>query len=128
VNRGCAAGGLSDGHLLLGQRRGDKRAGTHARFEVALGEQLRIGIEDREAGYAQFDGELAAGENLLSRTEVAAQDGGAVAIVNLFVERERCGAIYVENGEGCVRDAFHLAILVVMTDTKQVAMATDQLL
>jgi hypothetical protein len=45
----------------------------------------------------------------------------------LFVERERGGAIYVENREGCMRNAFHEAILVVMAVSRQVAMETDQL-
>ena len=57
--------------MLLWQRCGNKRAGTGAGFEVAFSEQLGIGVEDREAGNAQFRGEFTAGEDLLAWPKVA---------------------------------------------------------
>ena len=79
--------------MLLGQRRGDERARTDSGFEITFGEQLCIGVEDGKTGDAQLGCELAAGENLFARPQVAAQDGRAIAVIDLLVERRGVVAV-----------------------------------
>ncbi len=102
--------------LLFGQGAGDECAGSDAALEIALGEELRVGVEDREAGDAQFCSEFTAGGDALTGAEVAAQDRRAVAVVNLLVQRVCRPAVdgdYRQNSCGC---AAHNDIIVVSTN------------
>ena len=118
------ARGLGDGHLLLGEGRGDKGAGADAGFEVALSNQLGIGIEDGKARDAKHGGKFSTGKNLRAGSKVAAENGGAVAVIDLFVQRTGVGTVNGEDGECFVHRVFHNSILVVMANRVQVAMAT----
>ena len=82
---------------LGGNSGGDKGAGTDTGFEVALGEQLRVGIEDGETGDFEFGGEGAAGGHLLARGQIAAQDRVTEAGIDLTVQGHVGSAIDGDN-------------------------------
>jgi hypothetical protein len=101
--RGVAGGrGLVDALLRLagsaGQRGRDEGAGADTTFKKALGEELRVGVEDREAGDFQLGGESAAGGNLLAGGEVAAENGLAKTGVDLAMEGR--GGLAVDGDDG----------------------------
>jgi len=87
-----------NGHALFGERCGDEGAGADFTGEVALGEKLRVGVENRETGDAELRGQLAGGGNAFGGAQLAAQNGGAKAIIDLLMERV-CG-IAVDGEKG----------------------------
>ena len=82
VRRSARRGGRG----LVRERTGDERSSADAGPEIAFGEELSIGRKDGNARDAEFGSESAGGGNLLAGGEVAADDGGAEAVVDLPVE------------------------------------------
>ena len=121
VGRGRA--GLGGG---MRERGGDEGAGADAAFEVALGEELCVGVEDGEAGDFELGSESAAGGDLLACGEVAAVDRVAKTSVDLAMEGHRGLAVDGDDGYDSCRDVEHLeGIVVVMPDWLQVVMVAD---
>jgi hypothetical protein len=83
---------------LMGQGCGDEGAGSDTAFKKALGEELRVGVEDGEAGDFELGGESAAGGHLLSGGEVAAENSLAKAGVDLAMEGR--GGLAVDGDDG----------------------------
>ncbi len=79
------------------QRSGDEGSRADTGLEIAFRQQLRVGVEDREAGNFQLRSERAAGGNLLAGGEVAAQDGIAKACVDLAVQGHVSRAVNGDN-------------------------------
>jgi hypothetical protein len=88
------AGGAGYGRRrLVRERTGDKCTSADAGFEITLREELGIGRENGDARDGEFSGESASGGDLLSRGEIAANDGGAEGVVDLAMNRMRGPAI-----------------------------------
>jgi hypothetical protein len=115
--------GAADGGGRMREGGGDKGAGADAAFEVALGEELRIGIEDGKAGDGEFGGEGAAGGNLLAGGEIAAKDGVAEACVDLAMEGGGGLTIDRDDGDDACGNVEHWGMVVVMNNVWQVVMS-----
>lgn len=92
---------------LLWQRTGHECSRTHSAFEIAFGQKLRIGIEDRNARDPKFRSQCSSRRNLLACAQVSSYNGCAVRVVDLSVQRLGCLAINSNDRRESAGDSLH---------------------
>lgn len=102
---------------------GDECSCAHTGFEITFGEELGVGGEDGNTGDAQFGSESTGGGDLLAGGEVAADDSGAEAVVDLAVERTGRFAIDEDEWGKGGRGFAHAKNIVVILNLGQVVIA-----
>ena len=75
---------------------GDAGAAAAARVEVALGGELRIGLDDDAAGDPELRGQRAGGGQARARGQAAAADGFAQRVLGAGAQRAAGGAGEIE--------------------------------
>ena len=72
-------------HHLFGERGRNESSGADLAFEIPLGQELCIGVQNRKTGNLGFGCQFPAGRNLLSGPQIAAEDRFTISVVNLLM-------------------------------------------
>jgi hypothetical protein len=85
-----------DAEEVVGDRGGDERAGAHAAFEVALGEQLVESGGDGVAGDGEVGGKSPGGGEAAGRRDPAGENSGAELVIELALKGEARAAVEMD--------------------------------
>jgi hypothetical protein len=102
----------------------DESACAGPAVAVALGHQLLEGLQHRQSRDPELAGQRARGRQAFAGLQAPGQDGGAVGVVDLPVERGRGVTLDRHDGDDVVRAALHRQVKMVMSFLFRLAIAT----
>lgn len=92
---------------LLRKRRRDNSACADAAFQIALGEKLRVRVQNRESRDPNLGSQHPGGGDPLSRPKTALENSRTKPIIDLAMKRRRKRPVYRNHGKNAGGDSLH---------------------